>query len=130
MAGEEAAFSRQIEEYGERILQSGERQTEAEGEATKLRQQAGELSAQKERAAGELARLSEQKLAAQKDYDGIIQKLWEEYELTRSEAAAIALEIPDPAAAARELAGLKNQIKALGNVNLSAIEEYKEVSER
>ncbi|MDD6034392.1 MAG: chromosome segregation protein SMC [Oscillospiraceae bacterium] len=121
---------RRMEEYGGKIEEARQRQTDAEAEASSLRQQAGEVSARKEKAAAELARLDEQKLAAQKDYDAVIRKLWEEYELTRSEASALAEPMEDPAAASRELSSIKGKIRAMGSVNLSAIEEYKEVSAR
>lgn len=66
----------------------------------------------------------------QNQYDNIISKLWEEYELTKREAEEQAIEIPDSNAAQKRLNELKQKIKNLGNVNVSAIEEYKEVSER
>jgi chromosome segregation protein len=50
--------------------------------------------------------------------------------MTRSEAVQIAEKLDDVAAAQRELTDIKNKIRALGNVNVGAIEEYKEVSER
>lgn len=78
----------------------------------------------------ELARLEERKINIQKEYDEIIAKLWEEYELTKREAEQSAVKIDDESAAQRRLNELKRGIKALGNVNVSAIEEYKEVSER
>ncbi len=78
----------------------------------------------------ELARLEERKINIQKEYDEIIAKLWEEYELTKREAEQSAVKISDEAAARRRLNELKRGIKSLGNVNVSAIEEYKEVSER
>ncbi len=63
----------------------------------------------------------------QKDYDHIIGDLWDEYEITYTMADEIAQEIPEPQKAQRRLAELRNMIKALGPVNVSAIEEYKEV---
>ena len=78
----------------------------------------------------ELARLEERKINIQKQYDDIISKLWEEYELTRREAEDCAIEIDDSKQAQRRLNELKQKIRSLGNVNVSAIEEYKEVSER
>ena len=65
-----------------------------------------------------------------REYDEVIRKLYDEYELTRSEAEQMGIEIENPAAAKKTLAETKNKIRALGNVNVSAIEEYKEVSER
>ncbi len=87
-------------------------------------------TAERENSGRELARLEERKINLQKDYDTIISKLWEEYELTRREAEKVAVEIEDPSAAQKRLNSLKQSIRALGNVNVSAIEEYKEVSER
>lgn len=78
----------------------------------------------------ELARLEERKINIQKEYDDIISKLWDEYELTKREAEKIAIEIEDDANAKKRLNELKQKIRALGNVNVNAIEEYKEVSER
>ncbi|MBQ7874640.1 MAG: chromosome segregation protein SMC [Oscillospiraceae bacterium] len=66
----------------------------------------------------------------QKDYDRIISQLWDEYGITYSIAEEIAEEITEPQKAQRRLNELKSKIKALGPVNVSAIEEFKEVNER
>ena len=50
--------------------------------------------------------------------------------MTRSDALAQAVEIKDETTAQNRLTELKNKIRALGSVNVAAIEEYKEVSER
>ncbi|HCI59857.1 MAG TPA: chromosome segregation protein SMC [Ruminococcus sp.] len=87
-------------------------------------------NAERETSGRELARLEERKINLQKQYDDIISKLWEEYELTKREAEENAVEIEDSAKANKRLSELKQKIKGLGNVNVSAIEEFKEVSER
>lgn len=87
-------------------------------------------SVERENLSGELARLEERKIAMRKEYDDLTAKLYEEYQLTRREAAALEIVIEDYAAAGKRLNELKGQIRALGSVNVSAIEEYKEVSER
>lgn len=87
-------------------------------------------TSERETSGRELARLEERKINIQKQYDDIISKLWEEYELTKREAEETAIEIEDSARASKRLNELKHKIKGLGNVNVSAIEEYKEVSER
>lgn len=84
----------------------------------------------KEKLSGEITRLEERRETACRDYDNIIRQLLEVYELTRSEAVALAEKIDDMVSAQRELTEIKNKIRALGNVNVEAIEEYKEVSER
>ena len=85
---------------------------------------------EKERISREIARLQERKIAVQKDYDSIISELWEQYQISRSEALSIGKAISDILIAQKQLAELKSKIKNLGNVNVAAIEEYKEVSER
>jgi chromosome segregation protein len=85
---------------------------------------------ERETSGRELARLEERKINLQKQYDDIISKLWEEYELTKREAQETAIEIEDSQKAQKRLNELKQKIKGLGNVNVAAIEEYKEVSER
>lgn len=85
---------------------------------------------ERETSGRELSRLEERKINLQKQYDDIISKLWEEYELTKREAEESAIEINDSQQAQKRLNELKQSIKSLGNVNVSAIEEYKEVSQR
>ena len=75
-------------------------------------------------------KIDERKISAQRDYDSIINQLYEVYEMTRSEAENAAEKINDRMAAQKELNEIKMKIRALGNVNVGAIEEYKEVSER
>lgn len=76
------------------------------------------------------SRCEERKILLQNEYDKIIAKLWDEYNMTRSDALAQAVEIEDETTAQNRLTELKNKIRALGSVNVAAIEEYKEVSER
>lgn len=57
--------------------------------------------------------------------------MWEEYELTPSEARALRREdLSERSALKKEVSRIKDEIKALGSVNVNAIEEYREVSER
>ena len=84
----------------------------------------------KEKLSAEITRLEERRETVCRDTDNIIRQLMEVYELTRSEAVQIAEKIDDMVAAQAELTTIKNKIRALGSVNVDAIEEYKEVSER
>lgn len=95
-----------------------------------LRKGVKELNEAKEKYSGEISKTEERKNAAQRDFDGIINQLYEVYELTRSEAEEIAEKIEDVVSATKQLNEIKGKIRALGNVNVGAIEEYKEVSER
>ena len=89
-----------------------------------------EKSQDKERLSGELARLTERKESLEKQYSDIISKLYDEYELTKSQAEEIGFHIDDITSATKRLNEIKSKIRALGAVNVSAIDEYKEVSER
>ncbi len=65
------------------------------------------------------------------DLDGIFSHLWEEYELTYTEALKVRTdENINLTEANRRISELKSKIKSLGNINIDAIEEYKNVKER
>ncbi|MEG2428862.1 MAG: chromosome segregation protein SMC, partial [Oscillospiraceae bacterium] len=64
------------------------------------------------------------------EYDNIIAKLFDEYQLTRSEAQKYAIKIENTQKSTSELNIIKSKIRSLGNVNLASIEEFKEVNER
>lgn len=78
----------------------------------------------------ELVRLDERKIAMRKEFDELNDMLFEQYELTKREAENLNIVIEDMAAAKRRLNEIKLAIKKLGSINVGAIEEYKEVSER
>ncbi|HEX3040346.1 MAG TPA: chromosome segregation protein SMC, partial [Caproiciproducens sp.] len=118
------------EKTKEQVEALNAKRMEYERLSTELRAGEREKSAEKEKIGHELARLEERKAGLQKEYDEIISRLWEEYELTRREAEEIGTKIADTAKAQKRLNELKNKIKSLGTVNVAAVEEYKEVSER
>ena len=64
------------------------------------------------------------------NYDELNDMLFEQYELTKHEAEALNIQIDDMSEAKRRLHEIKVAIKGLGSINVGAIEEYKEVSER
>ena len=78
----------------------------------------------------EMARLAERKAAAESEYDQTVAKLWDEYQLSVSQAEALCVEFDSLPALRAQVADLRGKIRALGNVNVSAIEEYKEVKAR
>lgn len=133
-----------IKKYNSDIEELTAKQSELNSDINKIVQQRSEYEKrtveirsferdkthERETSGQELARLEERKINIQKQYDEIISKLWEEYELTKREAEKIAIDIEDSSKAQHRLNELKKKIKSLGNVNVSAIEEYKEVSER
>lgn len=62
--------------------------------------------------------------------EALTSRLWDDYELTVAMAEESLMQIDDEKEASRRVAELKGKIKALGNVNMDAIEEYKSVKER
>ena len=107
-----------------------DKRNNTEKSGVELRAGEREKTAKREQIGGELARLVERKEVMMREYDEVIAKLFDEYQLTRSEAEALGIEIENLTEAKKLLTEIKHKIRALGNVNVAAIEEYKEVSER
>jgi chromosome segregation protein len=79
----------------------------------------------------EVYRLNAQKEKLEESITAQINYMWNEYEITLSDAAAIRDEqMTDLTAMKRDVAALKDQIKRLGDVNVNAIEDYKNLMER
>lgn len=128
--GEIIAFENEQRTMYNKIEEINNQKDTFEKRNAQIRSFERDKNAEREISGRELARLEERKINLQKQYDDIISKLWEEYELTKREAEENAIEIEDSVKANKRLNELKQKIKGLGNVNVSAIEEYKEVSER
>jgi chromosome segregation protein len=123
-------FKNKIIESNEAIEKLNSDREQFEKQTVDLRQKEKELNSTREISGRELARLEERKINLQKQYDDIISKLWEEYELTKRQAEEISIEIENVSVAQKRLNEIKSSIRGLGSVNVSAIEEYKEVAER
>ncbi len=120
----------QAREAETKVKVTNERRMADEARRTALRQQSRGKAEERELLGREVVRLEEKYAAAQRETEDVLRRLYEEYELTRSEAEQQAAVIEDMGAATRRLTELKNKIRALGSVNVDAIEEYREVSER
>lgn len=76
-------------------------------------------------------RLNAQKEKLEEAKDSQINYMWEEYGLGPGSAADLREEeYQDPVQMKKAIQTLKSEIKALGNVNVNAIEDFKELSER
>ncbi len=95
-----------------------------------LRTEEKTKTSDREKLSAELVRLEERKNNMQKEFDDLNDMLFEQYELTRPEAEALGIVIENMAEAKKRLHEIKVAIRALGSINVGAIEEYKEVSER
>lgn len=76
------------------------------------------------------ALLEQKKMAADMEESQIVEKLWDSYELSRTEAETVRQPIESLARAGKQVSELRRSMSALGNPNLGAIDEYKRVSER
>ncbi len=114
----------------EKVAEEIAKREQFEQETGKLRILEREKTEEREKLSGERARLTERRDTMQKEFDDISNKLFDEYELTRREAEELGIVIEDVPEAKKRLNELKSKIRGLGNVNVAAIEEYKEVSER
>ena len=79
----------------------------------------------------EVYRLSAQQEKLEESVEAQINYMWDEYEITLSDAAALKNEeLQDLTAMKKEITSLKDQIRRLGDVNVNAIEDYKNLMER
>ncbi|HKM34884.1 MAG TPA: chromosome segregation protein SMC [Lachnospiraceae bacterium] len=79
----------------------------------------------------EVYRLNAQKEKQEESMETQINYMWDEYEITLSDAALVRDEaMTDLSAMKKEITSLKEQIKKLGDVNVNAIEDYKNLIER
>ncbi|WP_099467944.1 chromosome segregation protein SMC [Konateibacter massiliensis] len=79
----------------------------------------------------EVFRLTNQREKQEEASENQINYMWEEYELTYSGAITMQNEeLDNPSELKKSIAGLKEEIRRLGDVNVNAIEDYKTLSER
>ena len=125
-----ATFSEKSQQAKDEITALQKKRSETEERSASLRTQERNKSGEREKISGELARLEERKQTMTQDYDATVNRLYDEYQLTKREAEAVGEKPEDPAGSKRRLNEIKGSIRHLGAVNVGAIEEYKEVSER
>lgn len=78
----------------------------------------------------ENGRLSAQSVQLKNEETQILDKMWESYELTPTPAEALRITLSDYAAAQHAAEELRGKIRAIGNVNLDAVEAYAALKER
>ena len=90
-----------------------------------------ELSEQKSGLDKEVYRLNAQREKLEGALESQINYMWDEYEITLTDAASLRDEtLTDLPEMKREISSLKDQIRKLGDVNVNAIEDYKNLMER
>ena len=129
---EELAGSEDIQDDGRRTLR------EKSGERDRLSRTLQEQITQKESISEQIhaldkesERLRTRRERLQEDVDARVRYMWEEYEITLSDARELRDEsLEDIASLKKEITEIKARIKALGSVNVDAIEQYRELMER
>ncbi len=90
-----------------------------------------ELSKQMNSLDKEVYRLNSQKEKLENSIESQINYMWDEYEITLSDAASMRNEeMDDLPAMKKDISRLKDEIRKLGDVNVNAIEDYKNLMER
>ena len=124
----------QIAEQQERLQQckwQKQQLTEAE---TACRKRAVQLQQQEQELQTKLTTCREQmtqhRKTIEQQRDRIVQQMREQYDVMLSEANELAEPISNELLAKQQLETLRRQIRSLGHVNVSAIEEYQEVSKQ
>ena len=127
---------KKIEEVKESVNSSSSKIEELKKEraqkSEKLSKQEDEITAKFkviEDLKGQLVKLDVKKTKIEEDINGIINKMWEEYELTPNNAEQY--QKPENVALTqRRVNNLRTEIRELGSVNVDSIEEYKNLKDR
>lgn len=112
------------------IGQISQSKLELEGRRTKAEKQAQALNGDILDLERQSARIEQRKLSADMEEKQLLDKLWENYELSHSTAQALRQPVENLAKANKEIADLRRQINGLGTPNLGAIEEFDRVNSR
>ncbi|MBE6649109.1 MAG: chromosome segregation protein SMC [Ruminococcaceae bacterium] len=107
-----------------------DKQTENEHKIGELREKLKVVSAGKDVLIKNVTRHENRLTSITEEYDGIINSLWDEYELTYSTAEPYRISTDDIKKPSARLSYLKGAIKSLGVINVNAVEEYRTTKER
>lgn len=112
------------------IAQQMQQRERIEGERAKVEREAQGRNDEILNLEREAARLESKGAQLKTEETQILDKMWESYELTPTPAEELAQPVDDMPAAKERAQSLRARMKGLGNVNLDAVEEYKEALER
>ncbi len=125
-----ADLRRQAAEGSDGIAEIEKQRDRIEIRIRETREETSRISEQRESVSNEKNRLEERMAQTQKEHDNILLRMLESYNLTRREAEEQFEPAENERAAQKKVSEYKGKIRALGHVNMGAIEEFKEVSER
>ncbi len=103
---------------------------EKEKQLSEMRQTQKRVAATKEEAFRRVTESEMKFTSVNNEFDTVTSKLWDEYELTYSDAEPLRLPKEKMDKAPSRLASLKAKIRAMGVINVNAVEEYRVTKER
>ena len=125
-----AEIRRDAQGVRDEIQEISKSKLELEAKRTKAEKEAQERNARILDLERTAARIEQKKLSADMEEKTILDKLWENYELSHSAAQALRQPVENLPKANKAIADMRRQINALGTPNLGAIEEYERVNTR
>ena len=125
-----AQYGQEAQGRRDKLLRVNEEKNRLEGARAKCERDTQQKNGDLLNLERERGRLENKKTQAEMEEDNILQRLWENYELTRATAQEVRVELENTSRANRRIGELRGGIKKLGDVNVGSIEEYAKVSER
>jgi len=120
----------EIESHKERLTKLNEKKFEIEEKRNALNKSIKDKNEEQILLQNECSRLEQRKQSIEMEEKQIIDKLWDQYELSRSAAANAGAPIESVKSAQKRISAIKREVSDLGNPNIGAIDEYERVSTR
>ncbi len=119
------------EEYKKAITDLLGEKSDFEEKSRKMQTRSKELRENVYQLTNDFNRIETKKVKLEVELENTVNRLWDEYELTHSDALAYKKDdLGSNVQVNKRISELKGKIRELGNVNVDAIEEYKNVKER
>lgn len=114
----------------EEIARISDSKLELEGKRTRAEKDAQRRNADLLELERQAARIEQRKLSSDMEEKQLLDKLWDNYELSHSAAMELRRPVENIQALNKEISSLRHSIAALGTPNLGAIDEYERVNTR
>ncbi len=125
-----AEINEKIQSIKDEIADISAKKIELEGKRTRADKDAQKHNADIIELERRTAKIEQKKLTAELEEKQILDKLWDNYELSHSAANAQRQPVENLQKATRAINELRREISALGNPNIGAIDEYERVNTR
>ena len=125
-----ADLAQQGQSFKDRLAALNEEKLALEAERTAQNKRSQDMNEELLNLERAVSRLEQKKATGAMEEKQILDRLWEDYELSHSDASAIRIELESVPKAARRIGELKRDIKGLGTINIGAIEEFDRVNGR